>query len=83
VRTPQRDQLQVFLKEREVDTLIHYPVPVHLQEAYAELGMGPGALPATEQCATQILSLPMSPELTPEQAAFVAKQMREFLTRRQ
>ncbi|MCL4465140.1 MAG: DegT/DnrJ/EryC1/StrS family aminotransferase [Chloroflexi bacterium] len=83
IRTQQRERLQAFLSERGIGTLIHYPVPVHLQEAYADLGLQRGALPTTEDCVAQILSLPMYPELTQEQVAFVADQVREFVARYQ
>jgi dTDP-4-amino-4,6-dideoxygalactose transaminase len=59
IRHPNRDALQARLRSRGVETLIHYPVPVHLQEAYADLGYRRGDLPVTEQIADEILSLPM------------------------
>lgn len=59
IRHPNRDALQIQLRNRGVETLIHYPVPVHLQEAYADLGYRRGDLPVTEQVADEILSLPM------------------------
>ena len=72
IRTPQRDALRAWLRERGIGTLIHYPLPVHLQPAYAtRLTSGP-ALPATEAAAAQIISLPMYPELTPAQVNTVA-----------
>ena len=63
IRTPHRDTLQWALKNKGIHTGIHYPVPVHLQKAYAEYGYGPGDLPVTEQAATELLSLPMFAEL--------------------
>lgn len=78
IRSQQRDDLQRILAERGIGTLIHYPVPVHLQEAYRDLGVGPGSLPATEQCAREILSLPLYPELPDEQVAAVASAVNEF-----
>jgi aminotransferase EvaB len=59
VRHPARDALLEALKAHGVGTLIHYPVPVHRQAAYADLGYGEGSLPVTEQVAKVILSLPM------------------------
>jgi len=67
VRLPERDQVQAALGAAGVATGIHYPVPVHLQEAYADLGYRRGALPITEQAADQFLSLPIYPELTQAQ----------------
>jgi dTDP-4-amino-4,6-dideoxygalactose transaminase len=78
VRTPRRDELQRFLADQGIGTLIHYPVPVHLQQAYEELGLRPGSLPATEQAAAEILSLPLYPELPDEQIAEVAKAINSF-----
>lgn len=78
VRSAKRDALQQYLRERGVGTLIHYPVPVHLQDAYGELGLGPGSLPVTEQYAGAILSLPLYPELTDGAVDRVAAVVREF-----
>jgi dTDP-4-amino-4,6-dideoxygalactose transaminase len=72
VRTPEREALQRVLHEHGVQTGIHYPTPVHLQPAYAELARGQGALPVTERLAQEVLSLPMYPELQAEQQAVVA-----------
>jgi dTDP-4-amino-4,6-dideoxygalactose transaminase len=63
VRVHQRDEVRQALLEAGVETGIHYPVPVHLQPAYAWLGYEPGAFPVAERCAEQVLSLPMYPEL--------------------
>lgn len=61
---PRRDELQVKLKERGIGTLIHYPVPVHLQPAYkGRVPLGPGGLPNTERAAKAVLSLPLFPQL--------------------
>lgn len=81
VRSPRRDGLQRHLAERGVGSLIHYPVPVHLQEAYLDLGHSRGHLPATEQCADEILSLPLYPELPDEQIVEVAEAINSFTHR--
>jgi dTDP-4-amino-4,6-dideoxygalactose transaminase len=78
IRVRERDRLQQFLSERSVSTLIHYPVPIHLQEAYAELGYGEGAFPATEAASGEVLSLPMYSELRPEQVERVAASITDF-----
>lgn len=78
VRSPERDALQAHLKDHGVATGIHYPVPVHLQPAYRDLGKGPGSFPVTEQLANEILSLPMYPELTEPQITHVADAVRSF-----
>jgi dTDP-4-amino-4,6-dideoxygalactose transaminase len=64
VRTPDRASLQRALQASGIQTGIHYPIPVHLQPAHADLGYGPGAFPHSERAANEVLSLPMFPELT-------------------
>jgi dTDP-4-amino-4,6-dideoxygalactose transaminase len=81
VRSKKRDRLQLFLEKRNVTTLIHYPVPVHLQKAYQDLGLTRGTLPITEQAADEILSLPIYPELTEEQIERVTDSVRMFFSR--
>lgn len=74
----ERDGLQEFLKQHGVGTGIHYPIPAHLQGAYAWLGLGRGSLPQTEATADRILSLPMFPELTLEQVGQVSDLVRRY-----
>ena len=69
VRHAQRDLLQQKLTEAGIGTLIHYPVPPHLSGAYADAGFKPGSFPIAEQLSQSVLSLPMGPHLTKEQAA--------------
>jgi dTDP-4-amino-4,6-dideoxygalactose transaminase len=78
IRSQRREELKAFLRERGVGALVHYPVPVHLQEAYAELGFGQGALPVSEQCAEEVLTLPVAPELTEDQVRQVCRLIHEF-----
>ena len=78
VRCPRRDDLRRYLARRGIGTAIHYAVPVHLQPAYRRLGRGEGSLPVTERLAGEILSLPMYPELAPDQVESVARCIREF-----
>ncbi len=73
IRHPQRDELRDALKKHGVGTLIHYPIPVHRQVGYADLGYGPGSLPVTERIASEILSLPMYVGLKPADADTVAQ----------
>lgn len=80
IRTAQRDALRDALAESGVQTGIHYPVPIHLQEAYAELGLNAGAFPHAEALARETLSLPMYPELTSEQIERVTKSVAEFFS---
>lgn len=79
VRVQQRDALMQRLAERGVGTGIHYPVPVHLQKAYSTLGHKPGDFPVSEDCADTFLSLPMFPELQPEQVEIVARELKSEL----
>jgi dTDP-4-amino-4,6-dideoxygalactose transaminase len=72
VRHPRRDALVAALKERGVATLVHYPIPLHLQPAFASLGGKPGDFPVAERAADEILSLPFYPELADEKARAVA-----------
>lgn len=77
IRHPKRDALQSELQKRGVGTLIHYPIPLHLQPAFAALGGRPGDFPVAEKAAAEILSLPLYPELTGEQANAVCRAVRE------
>ncbi len=81
IRTNERELLQPFLQERGVSTGIHYPVPVHLQKAFAELGYKAGDFPHSEQAANEVLSLPMFPELRPDQQDQVAEALRAWVER--
>lgn len=72
VRSADRDGLQAKLASEGIQTGIHYPVPVHLQPAYADLGYGAGSFPQSEAAAQQVLSLPLYPELSSEAVAQVA-----------
>ena len=74
-----RDALQTYLNAAGISTGLHYPIPVHLQEAYADLGFKPGDFPVSEQLATQGLSLPMYAELTDEQVGYVTGKIKEFM----
>jgi dTDP-4-amino-4,6-dideoxygalactose transaminase len=78
IRSQHRDQLREFLRKRGVGALVHYPVPVHLQEAYRDLGYGEGTLPVTEQVSAEVLTLPVAPEVTEEQIREVCALVREF-----
>jgi len=78
VQHPERDRLRAFLGERGVQTGIHYPRPIHLQKAYANLGYEAGAFPISERLSATILSLPMYAELTEDQIERIAASVREF-----
>ncbi len=81
VRTPRRDALRAYLAERDIETGIHYPVPIHRQPAWLRtFGEGP-ALPRAERAARQILSLPVHPDLTDEEVERVADAVSSFFRR--
>ena len=79
IRVPRRDALQQFLAERRIGNAVYYPVPLHLQPLYASLGHQRGDFPGAERAAEEVLSLPMYPELQPEQIARVAEAVAEFV----
>ena len=76
VRLAQRDAWRARLGDAGVQTGVHYPIPVHLQPAYRDLGYSAGEFPVSERAAAEVLSLPMFPELTGEQVATVAALLR-------
>ncbi len=81
IRIPdgRRDELQQYLAARKIGSAIYYPVPLHLQECFAELGYQPGSLPATEQAAAEVLSLPIYAELTMSGQDRTIQAIAEFL----
>ena len=81
VRTADREGLMEHLKKAAIGTGIHYPVPLHLQKAYAAMNYRKGDFPATEKAAAEIVSLPMFPQLTGEQQARVVNEIFSFTSR--
>jgi dTDP-4-amino-4,6-dideoxygalactose transaminase len=75
VRHPDRDALQRRLSDAGIGTLVHYPIPPHLQQAYAGSGWARGAFPIAESIADSVLSLPIGPHLSEQQVAMVAAQL--------
>jgi dTDP-4-amino-4,6-dideoxygalactose transaminase len=80
IRTKIRNHLQRFLREKGINTLIHYPVPIHLQKAFSKLGYKRGQLPITERCSKEILSLPIFPEMRDKEIINVATQINSFFS---
>jgi len=78
VRTPRRDALMQFLRERQIASLVHYPVIIPLQPAMSRFGHRPGDFPVAERCAQEFLSLPIHPELTDSEADAVVTGVRAF-----
>jgi dTDP-4-amino-4,6-dideoxygalactose transaminase len=77
IRVKNRDEMMRLLAEKGVGSAVHYPVPVHLQEAYRSLGYQHGSFPIAERCATEFVSLPMFPELTSAQVEIVIEAVKE------
>jgi dTDP-4-amino-4,6-dideoxygalactose transaminase len=80
IQTDNRDRLIDYLAEQSVQALIHYPIPAHLQKAYAYLNYKPGSLPNTEKATQRIVSLPMYPELTNDEIDYVIESIRSYFT---
>jgi dTDP-4-amino-4,6-dideoxygalactose transaminase len=76
VRVKERDQILQSMAEVSISCGIHYPVPLHLQQAYSHLALGPGSFPVAERCSAEFLSLPMFPELTAEQIERVTRELK-------
>jgi len=79
LRCAQRDEVKRHLRERRIGTEIYYPLPLHLQKAYRYLGYQEGDLPVSETLSTQVLSIPIYPELTSEQIDRVSDAILEFM----
>lgn len=78
LRVQKREELQAFLKEQGIATMIYYPIPLHVQPVFKNLGYKEGDLPETEKAAKEVLSLPMFPELKREQQDYVIEKVVEF-----
>lgn len=81
VRTPKRESLQTYLQANDIGTLIHYPVPPHLQPAYQELGLPAGSFPISERIHNEVLSLPMGPHLSTMELERVVGAIQSFFSR--
>jgi len=78
IRHPHRDKLQAALKEAGIGTIVHYPVPPHLQKAYADLQLTQGSFPICEKLAREVLSIPIGPHLAPESQQAVISAIKKF-----
>jgi dTDP-4-amino-4,6-dideoxygalactose transaminase len=80
VRTQNRDEFISTMAEKDINCGIHYPIPVHLQQAYQYLGYETGSFPVAEKCAQELVSLPMFPELSKGQIQYVVHETKNFFT---
>ncbi len=80
IRTHKRDALQQFLNENGIGTLIHYPIPPHLQQAYQHLGYKKGSFPVAEEIAATCISLPMYPGITEQEIIYVTDKIKYFFS---
>ena len=78
IRTPRRDELKAYLGERGIQTLVHYPYPIHLLPAFAVLRHQEGDFPESEKASQEVLSLPIYPELTIDEVEYVNKSVQDF-----
>lgn len=78
IRCKDRDNLQAYLKENEIQTMIHYPVPIHLQEAYSEFNNLKGTLPIAEKLASEVLSLPIYPYISYEELSVIVDAINKY-----
>ena len=78
IQCSRRDGLQAHLKERGVDSMIYYPVPLHFHEPYRKFGLGEGSLPVTEKVCREVLCLPIHPHLGEDQVRHAAECVKEF-----
>jgi dTDP-4-amino-4,6-dideoxygalactose transaminase len=79
VRVPQRDELRVYLAGRRIGAEVYYPLPMHLQQCFADLGGRPGDCPEAERAARETLALPIWPELSEAQLQYVVDSIATFL----
>ena len=79
VRLPNRDHVLEKMRQNNIGVLIHYPIPIHLQEAYADAGYKPGDLPLSEKIAGEIMSLPMYPHMTEDDVTFVCDTLKRLI----
>ncbi|MCR5508350.1 MAG: DegT/DnrJ/EryC1/StrS family aminotransferase [Lachnospiraceae bacterium] len=78
IRCRERDKLMAYLKDRGISTIIHYPIPPHLSQAYEYLGLKKGDLPVTEACADEVLSIPMFNGMTAEETDYTIEVINGF-----
>jgi dTDP-4-amino-4,6-dideoxygalactose transaminase len=83
IEVPHRDKVVDHLRQADIGCHVYYPVPLHQQQAYAQLNYGPASFPHAERAATRCMSLPMFPELQPEQQSLVAQSLSQGIASQQ
>lgn len=83
IRVKDRDNLISYLKDKGISCGIHYPIPIHLQEAYSFMNLKKGSFPVSEACATEFVSLPIYPELSEQQVSYVIDSIMDFYGKNQ
>ena len=78
VKTPYRDKLKEYLNQSSIETIVHYPVPPHLQKAYEWMGLSKGSLPIAEKLSEEILSIPIDPYLNTEELEYIVNILNSF-----
>ena len=78
VRSSQRDRLCSYLNSKGIEAIIHYPIPIHLQESYSELQLTSGSFPITELLANEILSIPIHPHLINQDLRYIINSMKKY-----
>lgn len=81
VNTVDRDKLKTYLQERNIPTMIYYPIPLHLQQAYRKEGFGPGSFPVSEKLCDKVLSLPIHTEMGKDQLSYICDSIKSFQQR--
>ena len=81
IRVPRRDELRAHLQAAQIGTEVYYPVPLHLQECFKDLGHRAGDFPESEKAALETLALPVYPEVTDEQSAYVVERIKGFFAK--
>jgi dTDP-4-amino-4,6-dideoxygalactose transaminase len=82
IRSPRRDELMKYLQSQGIGVGIQYPIPLHKQDAWKAMGYGAYQLPIAERVATEILSIPMYPELQEEEIEYVITKVAEFFSQK-
>ncbi|MFC4095814.1 DegT/DnrJ/EryC1/StrS family aminotransferase [Euzebyella saccharophila] len=79
IRVSEREKIQGALREKGIPTAVHYPIPMHLQECFDYLGYKKGDFPVSEQCAAEVMSLPMNPYVTKEEIEYITTNLKELV----